>query len=98
MLEPVTESYVDLDTNTATSTTTLSETAASTSDLMEKPVKYQNRAQRRKKTKIRLTKPLKYVRGKYLYGDINVTEAIKSKIPLQNLPKCRSKRLHTKGY
>ena len=43
-----------------------------------------NRAQRRKKTKFRATKPLKRIRGKYMMGNVNVTYAIKHGISLNH--------------
>lgn len=82
-MEPKTEIYYDEDTNTASATTTLSKTSATTSDLMARPKYQPNRAERRKTEKLRLTKPLKYIRGKVWYGDVDVTEALENKIPVQ---------------
>lgn len=40
-----------------------------------------NRAQRRKHVKLRLTKPIKHIRGKLMYGNVNVTDVAPDKIP-----------------
>jgi len=41
---------------------------------MENKAQKPNRATRRKKTKLRLTKPVKRVRKKVMYGRFNITE------------------------
>jgi len=53
--------------------------------LFHKSIGEDNRATRRKKTrktKLRLTKPLRKIRNKWMVGETNVTRAIKTGIPL----------------
>jgi len=53
--------------------------------LFHKSIGEDNRATRRKKTrktKLRLTKPLRKIRNKWMIGETNVTRAIKTGIPL----------------
>lgn len=43
-----------------------------------------NRAMRRKHTKLRFTKPKRYIRGKYIIGRHDVTLAVKREIPMHH--------------